>query len=264
MRPAVQVQTSRGTSKKLNTTSASAVHEVGCNFSRRLFVTDQSTRLKYLVDTGADLSILPKSILNNKSVESLSSTPKSYKIFAANGAPIATFGTVILHVNLGLRREFTWNFLVADITKPILGADFLDRYELLVDIRNKQLIDAKTGLRTRCDSYLTQYVRASTIDTNSLCSDLLNDFKDLTLPPTFRTEDNLRKESVKHQIITHGQPVFARARRLNPEKLKIAKSEFEKMIKSGICKPSQSPWASPLHIVPKKMANGAYVVTIEV
>lgn len=38
--------------------------------------------------------------------------------------------------------------------------------------------------------------------------------------------------------------------------LKIAKSEFNNMLKLGICQPSSSPWASPLHMAKKK--NGQW------
>ena len=46
-------------------------------------------------------------------------------LFAANGSPIATFGELTLELDLGLRRSFHWRFTVADVTRPILGADFL-------------------------------------------------------------------------------------------------------------------------------------------
>ena len=36
----------------------------------------------------------------------------------------------------------------------------------------------------------------------------------------------------------------------------MAKAEFEKMLKMGIVRRSSSPWASPLHVVPK--ANGGW------
>ncbi|KOC61824.1 hypothetical protein WH47_06162 [Habropoda laboriosa] len=64
-----------------------------------------------------------------------------YELSAANGTPIATYGTKTLTLNLGLRRDFTWRFVVADVSKPIIGADFLAHYGLLVDIRNQRLID---------------------------------------------------------------------------------------------------------------------------
>ena len=55
-----------------------------------------------------------------------------------------------------------------------------------------------------------------------------------------------------HHITTTGPPVHARPRRLPPERLQAAKQEFEHMLDLGINRPSSSPWASPLHMVPKK------------
>nr|VZI05960.1 unnamed protein product [Spirometra erinaceieuropaei] len=50
---------------------------------------------------------------------------------------------------------------------------------------------------------------------------------------------------------TTGPPVFARPRRLAPERFQAAKAEFEHMLQLGIIRPSESPLASPLHMVPK-------------
>ncbi len=50
-------------------------------------------------------------------------------------------------------------------------------------------------------------------------------------------------------------PVFARPRRLDPEKHRIAEEEFLSLEKAGIIRRSNSPWASPLHLVPKKDAT---------
>ncbi len=47
----------------------------------------------------------------------------------------------------------------------------------------------------------------------------------------------------------------AQPRRLAPECLQVARWEFEPMLQLGIVRPSCSPWASPLHMVPKK-SNG--------
>ena len=60
------------------------------------------------------------------------------------------------------------------------------------------------------------------------------------------------KHGVELQIPTKGRPVFAKARRLSPEKLETAKAEFTKMSDSGIVRRSKSAWASPLHLVPKE------------
>ncbi len=43
--------------------------------------------------------------------------------------------------HLGLRRKFQWVFVEAAVQQPILGADFLKHFNLLVDLKHKQLID---------------------------------------------------------------------------------------------------------------------------
>lgn len=45
--------------------------------------------------------------------------------------------------------------------------------------------------------------------------------------------------------------MFARARRLDPAKLSVAREEFAAMERLGIVQRSNSAWASPLHMVPK-------------
>ena len=60
------------------------------------------------------------------------------------------------------------------------------------------------------------------------------------------------KHTVLHHIETTGPPVSTRPRRLAPDHLKAATQEFEHMLQLGITCPSSSPWASPLHMVPKK------------
>ncbi len=58
---------------------------------------------------------------------------------------------------------------------------------------------------------------------------------------------------VVHHIDTgSAAPVFARPRRLDPEKHRIAEEEFLALEKAGIIRRSNLPWASPLHLVPKK------------
>ncbi|CAH2226313.1 jg18631 [Pararge aegeria aegeria] len=39
---------------------------------------------------------------------------------------------------------------------------------------------------------------------------------------------------------------------VNPDKLKVAKGEFEALLANGTARPSESPWSSPLHLAPKK------------
>lgn len=60
------------------------------------------------------------------------------------------------------------------------------------------------------------------------------------------------KHDVEHFIETTGQPLHCRARPVAPHRYEQVRKEFEQMIEQGLCRPSKSPWSSPLHIVPKK------------
>jgi hypothetical protein len=63
------------------------------------------------------------------------------------------------------------------------------------------------------------------------------------------------KHGVEHHIPTGihpPPPVFPESHRLDPEKLEIAQKEFKRLESAGIICHSKSPWASPLHMVPKK------------
>ena len=42
-------------------------------------------------------------------------------------------------LNLGLQK-YSWRFIIADVTQPIMGADFLRSHSLLVDLANERLI----------------------------------------------------------------------------------------------------------------------------
>ena len=65
---------------------------------------------------------------------------------AANGTSIATYGEKSLLVTLGLRRQFRWIFVVADVSCAILGIDFLSHFRLQVDIAARRITDTSTSL----------------------------------------------------------------------------------------------------------------------
>ena len=80
--------------------------------------------------------------MSEVSVLSPSSSDRKHKtdkltLLAVNDTPISTYGKRSLTLNLGLRRSLPWIFIIADVQKPILGADFLRHFELLVDVNQK-------------------------------------------------------------------------------------------------------------------------------
>ena len=57
----------------------------------------------------------------------------------ADGKPLHCWGRRTCSV-CTCTREFSWSFLLAPVAFPILGADFLSNFRLLVDISNKRLV----------------------------------------------------------------------------------------------------------------------------
>ena len=87
------------------------------------------SKLSYLIDTGAEVSVLPP-----RSEDRDRSPINNMQLQAANGTAIRTFGQRSVAVELGLEKSFEWSFTIADVSKPILGADFLRPYGLLVHL----------------------------------------------------------------------------------------------------------------------------------
>ncbi|KAG5327808.1 MOS1T transposase, partial [Pseudoatta argentina] len=134
-------------------------------------------------------------------------------------------------VNLGLQKTFKWKFCIADVLHPILGADFLSHFGLLIDVKNKRLINNITGLSHYGRISVVNYFTICTTSPNSIYQRLLTKFPKL-----------IRFMAVS---IIKNHPIFSSPRRLSPEKLKFAKAEFMFLMEQGIC-------AAPLYMVPKQ------------
>lgn len=213
--------------------------------SRRLFVTDKVTKRQFLVDTGSDLCCYPYHWLPSRRQST------DYELSAANGTKIKTFGTIVLTLKLGLRRDFTWQFTVADVKKAIIGADFLGHYHLLPDCHRRKLVDGITGMTCPASAANVSFYNVKAVfSNNSNFAEVLAEFPEITEPPGL---PRVIKHSTVHFIkTTDGPPVSCRPRRLAPQKLISAKKEFEEMVRCGTARPSKSAWSSPLHMTPKK------------
>ncbi|KAL1446948.1 hypothetical protein WDU94_003629 [Cyamophila willieti] len=208
----------------------------------RLFITDHSLGYRFLIDSGADICVVPPSKHEKQK-------PTDRQLFAANGSVIKTYGTKTLEVDLNFKK-CVWPFVIAEVQGPIIGADFISHFNLLIDIKNKRLIDSYTSKFKSCQlNPISDYSSIHVLQPSHNYYDILKQYPDLFREkPRFGTNSH----GTTHRIDTTGPPVTAKARRLPPDKLECAKREFHLMMEMGICRPSQSNWSSPLHMVPKK------------
>ena len=93
---------------------------------------DEATKELFLVDTGSSFSILPHQ----------SSEPASGPaISTADRTPIKCWGSR-QRTLFSANHRFSWKFLLAAVAFPILGADFLENFDLMVDLKRRHLIRA--------------------------------------------------------------------------------------------------------------------------
>nr|VZI44158.1 unnamed protein product [Spirometra erinaceieuropaei] len=110
---------------------------------RDFYVCDTVTRRRFLVDTGAQISVVSLTAADRRFPS------PGLHLQATNCSPIPTFSSLSLILNIDLRRSFTWIFVIADVPHAILGPDFLAEFDLLVDCRRARLLDRTTGLFVR-------------------------------------------------------------------------------------------------------------------
>ena len=108
--------------------------------SRLFHIYDRNSNTRFLVDTGADVSVIPSTCIER------SHSPSPCFLQGVDGSQIATYGVHSCTLNIGLRRTFRWVFTIANVKQAILGADFLHHFGLVVDMHRRVLLDSNTHI----------------------------------------------------------------------------------------------------------------------
>jgi cleavage and polyadenylation specificity factor subunit 1 len=207
------------------------------------YINESISNQNFLVDSGSSFSILPCK----------SSAPQhGPRLTAANGRRIECWGHNRASVVLN-GVTYRWKFLRATVKFPILGADFLPHHSLLIDMPGGRLIQQAVPPPPALAAGGNLVAAAVTAwppqQLQEPWQSLLQQFSSL-VPPTGQLPPP--NHGVQHHITTSGQPVTGNFRRLDPERLAVAKAEFDAMLAAGIICRSNSSWSSPLHRVRKK------------
>ena len=213
-----------------------------------LYVNDVSTGLKWLIDGGAVLSIIPPTYAQRLE------GPTDMSLQAANGSRIKCYGVRQMPIHLP-GRKLSFPVTIADVKQPILGADFLARFYLAPNHRDGTLLDLRDMSTIKVEHEAkAKPIRVNHVSqaTNPYYQLLDKKFPDLS-NPTFKVKEV--NHGVYHYIPTEGPPVQSRARKLDPEKLAVAKSEIDKLVELGVCERGKSDWSSPLLVTTKPCNN---------
>lgn len=126
-------------------------------------------------------------------------------------------------------------FIIAEVSQPILGYDSLTYFEFDVDSSKRCLRQQSHigihGTVAECESPCITVLHA-----NVEYANLLQEFPTMMEPLSYQPDTD---HSVFYHIETTGPPVFARPRRLPPDKLRAAKAEFDSLLRDGIIQPSK-------------------------
>ena len=180
--------------------------------------------------------------------------PSEMQLQAANGSRIQCYGVRQMPIHLA-DRKVSFPIVIADVKQPILGADFLAKNYLAPNHRDGTLIDLKDMTSIKVDfETKAKPIRVNHVSqVNNPYYQLLDKkFPNLS-NPSFRVKEV--DHGVFHHIPTDGPPVQARARKLDPEKLAVAKAELDKLVELGVCERGKSDWSSPLLVTTKPCNN---------
>ena len=178
---------------------------------------DDISGRRFLVDSGAFVSVLPASGLDTRSHR------PSALLEAVNASKIRTYGhkQITLSIN---GRKYVWQFMVADVTQPLFGVDFLCSNTLMVDVKGQRLVDPTTYTSSSTAEESLTLVATELADfnitnlsnnlevlkqTNSSDNSLDMDIKNLTgLPLPVDLDNNLNKAPGSVPSMAFGAPLL--------------------------------------------------------
>ena len=206
---------------------------------------DLNTKEFFIIDTGSDYSMVKS---NSFEIKNLSC---DQYLIAANASKIFTHGERTIKIKLSKNRFVKWKFVSAEVSHNIIGADFLEGNNLLVDLRKLILVDANTQEKfSSINKNLAKENSPLLFVAECKCIRILKQLPDLTRP---RNKAIAEKVPVEHRIKVEGYPCHARVRPMSAEKLKWLKEEIQKLLDEDIIEVSDSEYASPIHLFQKHL-----------
>nr|VZI17419.1 unnamed protein product [Spirometra erinaceieuropaei] len=141
--------------------------------SRLFYISDKTSGLRFLVDTDAEIYVIPPPRRHHLK-------PSQFSLQAVNSTTINTYGQRSLTLDIGLWRRFQWVFVQADVKSHIIGADSLTHFGLAVDLKHRKLIDTTTTLFTIGIAASEPSVSIQLTVLSPPFADILKDYSSLT------------------------------------------------------------------------------------
>ncbi|XP_068206272.1 uncharacterized protein [Palaemon carinicauda] len=183
------------------------------------FLHNLGSNICFLVDTGVCHSLLPRS-------------PVILRLLMfPNGSSIPTHRYDMLTLSFG-DAKYQWNFLVHDVTLPLLGVDCLAHFQLLVNVANQHLVTAAFTHHI----FITCSLQSHSPHQHAYGHLLTVYYHDVFWPELHQSPTVPIKHGIYRHIKTTGSPVSARFRHLL-----AAKCSVDEMKEMGQCQKASSP-----------------------
>ena len=199
------------------------VHALPAGDSNLVFLQDSLSVWRFLVDTGASVSIFPLT------APTLSALLSQTKLLTTSNSPQPCFCACSIPLCFG-SCHFSWSFQLAPASVPILGSNFLCLHALLVDMARARVLDVLSTVSSPATSdvfcaHLQQAPRE--------IWKLLTEYPDVLFFEGFSA--STPKHVGFHELPTIPvPPVFAKAHCLDPGKLASAQGSFSRWRRPGL------------------------------
>lgn len=208
-----------------------------------------------LLDSGSAATILGKNCLEYLKPIGLA-IHKDLKTFtAAGGENLPSIGYVNLPVTFENQFHILKAYVIPTIkTNLILGVDFWSKFNLFPKFYNSislhSLSNCPTNVNTVSEANVMLHSYHELTDNQRVTADnVIDQFKDISTEKRGLGRTNL----VMHQIDTGDSiPIRQRYYRVSPEKQRILSEELDEMLALGVVEECESPWSSPVLLIPKK------------
>lgn len=214
-----------------------------------LSVTVGQTKLVALLDTGATVSVIGKRGLPLLESAASPMRPVNCDVYTADGASQSVLGSITLSIGLnGVSKEMSV-LVVPSLRHPlVLGVDFCRHFGIHIDFS--------------LDHWTSNPVETATVNAiNGLES--LPPSQATLLKPIIQAYESLGSRGLgRTDLVTHiidtgdALPIKQRYYPLSPAMQSHMDKELDRMLSLGVIRESNSPWSSPVLLVPK--SSGEY------
>ena len=210
--------------------------------------------LHTLIDTGSTHTLLD--------AHTYSKLPHTSPLIAApslqsiTGHPLPLIGSTTIELCGERHSVLVCQKLGTDL---LLGADVCKT--AIIDFKNKKinLHGIKLDLNTTPETHSCHSTTGLPATTDTELNKILQEYADVFSPKEKKLEISPHLPTAHLDTGDH-LPIKSNPYRMPFSKREIVEQELESMLKQGVIRPSHSPWASPITLVPKKDGSTRFCV----